>query len=118
MNDKITSFILEKYDRDEVPYEPAEYWYLELYIISLKSAFDRSNKNMYYLVLEYPSYNEHSYGRLNDCIWSTPYVACLFEKTSMKRFKKKKDISAFYQSSIDEKKDLISRLRENRFYHM
>lgn len=118
-NNNITSFILEKYDRDEVPYEPAEYWYLELYIISLRTVFNQYDNSMYYLVLEYPSYNEHSFnGQINNCIWSTPYVACLFEKPSMKRFKKKKDIFTFYQSTMDEKKNLINKLRENRFYHM
>ena len=114
-------YILNEYSSDDVvQYEAAEYWYLDLYIITLDDVdgvFSTSKQK--YMVLEYPSYTEvHSDNKINDCIWSVPYMAYLFHKTGAKRHKTVKAIMKFYEEQISLHKAVLDELGNYRFYHM
>ena len=114
-------YILDEYSPQEtVPYEAAEYWYLNLYIITLDDvdgAFSSSNQK--YLVLEYPSYTEvNSYNKINDCIWSVPYMAYVFRKPGIKRFSTVVAIKKFYEEQIHSHMPILEELENYRFYHM
>lgn len=116
-----TCYILDEYSPQEtVPYEAAEYWYLNLYIITLDDvdgAFSSSNQK--YLVLEYPSYTEvNSHNRINDCIWSVPYMAYVFKKPGIKRFSTVEAIKKFYEEQIHLHMPILDELENYRFYHM
>ena len=78
-------YILNDYsNEDTVQFEAAEYWYLDLYILTLNDVDGvLSSSQQKYMVLEYPSYTEiNSDNNINDCIWSVPYMAsCITEKT-------------------------------------
>lgn len=105
---------------DRVAYEPAEYWYLDLYIIVLDDIDGAlSSSEQKYMVLEYPSYSENrGKNQINDCIWSTPYMAYLFQKPGTKRFRSVGEIMNFYKEQITLNKELLSKLEDYRFYHM
>lgn len=114
-------YILDEYSPQEtVPYEAAEYWYLNLFIITLDDvdgAFSSSKQK--YLVLEYPSYTEvNSSNRINDCIWSVPYMAYVFKKPGTKRFSTVGAIKRFYEEQIRSCMDILEELGNYRFYHM
>lgn len=114
-------YILNDYSIDDtVQYEASEYWYLDLYIITLDDVdgvFSSSKQK--YLVLEYPSYTEiNSDNKINDCIWSVPYMAYLFHKQGAKRYKTIKAIAKFYDDQISSHKSLLEELENYRFYHM
>lgn len=113
--------ILDDYSiENTVPFEPSEYWYLDLYIITLDD-FDGifSSSKQKYMVLEYPSYTEVNFdNKINDCIWSVPYMAYLFHKTGIKRYKTIGAIAKFYEEEISSHKQLFEELENYRFYHM
>lgn len=114
-------YILDDYSYDDiVQYEASEYWYLDLYIIVLDDmdgAFSSSKQK--YMVLEYPSYTEvNSNNKINDCIWSVPYMAYLFHKHGTKRYKTINAITKFYEEQISSHKELLEELENYRFYHM
>lgn len=116
-----TCYILDDYSLQEtVPYEPAEYWYLRLYTITLDDidgAFSSSKQK--YMVLEYPSYTEvNSSNKINDCIWSVPYMAYVFRKPGIKRFTTVNAIKKFYSDQIETHNSLLEELENYRFYHM
>lgn len=114
-------YILNDYsNEDTVQFEAAEYWYLDLYIITLNDVDGvLSSSQQKYMVLEYPSYTEiNSDNNINDCIWSVPYMAYLFHKTGTKRYKTIDAIMRFYEEQISLHKDLLEELENYRFYHM
>lgn len=114
-------YILDEYSHNEiVPFEPAEYWYLSLYIITLDDvdgAFSSSKQK--YLVLEYPSYTEiNTSNEINDCIWSVPYTEYLLQKPGTRRFSNIGAIMRFYEEQLSSHRTLIQELENYRFYHM
>lgn len=114
-------YILNNYsNNDTVQFEPAEYWYLDLYIITLDDSDGvLSSSQQKYMVLEYPSYTDIDSGNsINNCIWSVPYMAYLFHKTGTKRYKTVDAITRFYDRQISAHTDLLKELEEYRFYHM
>lgn len=116
-----TNYILNEFSPDDaVQHEASEYWYLDLYIITLNDVEGvLSSSRQKYMVLEYPSYTEmKSDNIINDCIWSVPHMAYLFHKTGIKRYKTVKSIMEFYEEQILSHKDLFSELENNCFYHM
>lgn len=116
-----TCCILDDYScNDIVPFEAAEYWYLNLFIITLDDIDGTfSSAKQKYMVLEYPSYTEiDSNNKVNDCIWSVPYMAYLFHKNGTKRYKSIKAIMKFYDEQIALHKDIFEELENYRFYHM
>lgn len=116
-----TCYILDDYAyNDMVPYEAAEYWYLDLFIITLDDIDGVfSSAKQKYMVLEYPSYTEvNTNNKVNDCIWSVPYMAYLFHKNGTKRYKSIKAIMKFYDEQIDLHRGLFEELENYRFYHM
>lgn len=120
-NSKKKCYILDDFAiNDTVSSEASEYWYLDLYIITLDD-FDGifSSSTHKYLVLEYPSYTEiNSDNQINDCIWSVPYMAYLFQKTGTRRYKTVKEIAKFYEKEIADHQKLFDELENYRFYHM
>lgn len=113
--------ILDDYTSDDsVPFEAAEYWYLDLFIIILDDMDGVfSSAKQKYMVLEYPSYTEVTINNtINDCIWSVPYMAYLFQKNGTKRYKSIKSIVKFYNEQIESHKELLDELENYRFYHM
>lgn len=114
-------YILDDYSiEDSVKYEASEYWYIDLFVIALDDVDSTlSSSNQKYMLLEYPSYTEVNVNnKINDCIWSVPYMAYLFQKPGTKRFKTIKAIKNFYENEITQNSDLFEELENYRFYHM
>lgn len=114
-------YILDRYSHtDSVQYEASEYWMLNLYVITLDDVDDVFSSSVQrYMILEYPSYTEMNYeNKINDCIWSVPYMAYLFPKSGTKRYKTVAEIKKFYEEQISTHRKILEELENYRFYHM
>ena len=117
--DGVKRYVLNNYSlSDEVKYEPSEYWYLELYSIVLTEGGDQTRPQKY-LVLEYPSYSPLLFEQhVDDCIWSVPFMAYLFQKEGTRRFNTIRSIVDFYNAQIKQNRDILDKLENYRLYHM
>ena len=119
INDGKDCYVLTGYRDDQaVEFEPNEFWILNLFSIVLSEPNESSYEKQY-LILEYPSYTEiEMNGKINDCIWSVPYLACLLKKSGAKRYTTVKEIKKFYEEQLKLNQQLIGELENYRFYHM
>lgn len=120
-NSGLDRYVLDDYSAKEmVSFEPCEYWYLKLYAIVLQNKDStRFQPRSYYLTLEYPSYSgKQGPSGTDNCIWSTPYMAYLFQKKGTMRYQDVQSIVDFYEESIAEHERILEELETYRFYHM
>lgn len=114
-------FILDTYDDDDyLQPRPADYLIVNLYFITLScETLSVDRKQTDYLLLDYNRYIDTGrYEKNRNSIWSVPDIVLRCQDGGMSRPSRVGEIRELFQTSLNEKAEVIKELEEQLLYRL